>query len=125
MNLKWPQRAVLSAAIALALAAVLQEMEKPRQERQWHGVVAGFVPYDFRMPTLERIRNAYWNPNTSRIFTPDFFGVGWGINFCAVLERLHIMVTEPLMEEDFLMPTDSIRGILSHRVLLSTSERVD
>jgi ABC-type sugar transport system substrate-binding protein len=68
------------AGLALTLAAISQEMAKPEPERTWHGKVIGFVPYDFRPPTWERIRRAYWNPEDPRLFTDKVLGVGWSIN---------------------------------------------
>jgi uncharacterized membrane protein len=38
------------------------------------------VPYDFRFPTLQRVRERFWNPEDPRIFTPNVFGVGWSLN---------------------------------------------
>lgn len=72
--------------IALALigvAAVVQELRKPSNKRTWHGKVADFVPYDFRMPTLERLRSTYWDPDGS-IFPGKVFGVGWALNLGAL-----------------------------------------
>jgi len=65
---------------ALVAAAVAQELRKPASERTWHGRLAGFVPYDFRPPTLERFKDAWWNPDDPRIFTDRVFGVGWAVN---------------------------------------------
>ncbi|HEX6547432.1 MAG TPA: hypothetical protein VF134_01660 [Candidatus Dormibacteraeota bacterium] len=62
------------------VAAISQEMSKPEGERTWHGKVAGFVPYDFRPPSWERIREAYWNPDDQRLFTDRPLGVGWALN---------------------------------------------
>jgi hypothetical protein len=42
--------------------------------------VAEFVPYDFRMPTIERLRTTYWNPG-GPILSSKVFGVGWAPNF--------------------------------------------
>ncbi len=81
-------RLIRLIGFALVAAAVTQELQKPREEREWHGKVAGFVPYDFRVPTLERIREAYWNPDDPRIFTDKVLGVGWAINFAAVVKRI-------------------------------------
>ena len=67
-------------AIGLTVAAISQEMARPEQERTWHGRVLGIVPYDFRPPTWERIRRAYWNKDDPRLFTARVFGVGWAIN---------------------------------------------
>lgn len=68
-------------AIGLAVAAIVQELRKPPEDRQWHGRVAGIVPYDFRFPTLDNILDAYWNPGEPRILTDRVLGVGWAINF--------------------------------------------
>jgi hypothetical protein len=65
---------------ALAVAAVVQERRKPADERTWHGVVAGVVPYDFRRPTMERLRKAMWDPEGAHVIGPRAFGVGWTVN---------------------------------------------
>jgi hypothetical protein len=65
----------------LLLGAVATEYNKPEDQRTGTGVVAGFVPYDFRAPTVQRFRYALWNPQDSRILIPHPFGVGWTINF--------------------------------------------
>jgi hypothetical protein len=64
----------------LAVAAVATELVKPADERTWHGRVLGAVPYDFRPPTWKRIREAYWNPQSDRLFSDRVFGVGWAVN---------------------------------------------
>jgi hypothetical protein len=74
--------------IALLAAAVAQELRKPTEERSWHGKVGGIVPYDFRVPTMERIREAYWSPDNPRVFTDRVLGVGWGINIPSVFKWL-------------------------------------
>lgn len=68
------------AAIDLLIAAVVQELIRPRQFRTWHGRVAGVVPYDFRKPTLRRVLDAVWAPNNPRLFTDTVWGVGWSVN---------------------------------------------
>ena len=113
INAKWLSRMLQATAITLTLAAVCQELEKPKEERQWHGTIASFIPYDFRMPTLERVKETYWNPYESRIFSPEVFGIGWAINFYALLERLRLIGQE-VSEEDFLMPGPRMREILTH-----------
>ncbi len=107
-------RLLQAAAITLTLVAVCQELEKPEKERKWHGTVAGFIPYEFRMPTIEKFREAYWNPYETRIFTPEVFGVGWAINFYALLEKLRIMGQGDGSEEDFLMPGPHMKEVLTH-----------
>lgn len=70
----------------IGVIAVVQELRKPKDERTWHGKVADFVPYDFRMPTVERVRSTYWNPD-GPIVSGKVFGVGWAPNF-GVLARM-------------------------------------
>ena len=89
---KWFRRLIKMAAIACAIMAVAQEMQKPREERTWNGMVLGFVPYDFRMPTAERVRAAFWNPEDPRILTPHAFGVGWAVNIPSAVRWLHAAV---------------------------------
>jgi hypothetical protein len=83
------------AAVTLVAAAVYQELKKPPGEREWHGKVANFVPYNFRLPTWERLRERLWNPEDPRIFTEHVFGVGWSINFYTVLQKLQTSKDEP------------------------------
>jgi hypothetical protein len=66
--------------LGLVAAAVATELAKPESERTWEGRVLGVVPYDFRPPTLDRIRTAYWNPDSDRLFSDRVFGVGWAVN---------------------------------------------
>jgi hypothetical protein len=64
----------------LTIAAVASELSKPEAERTWHGRVLDVVPYDFRFPTWQRFRDAYWNPASDRLFSDRVFGVGWAVN---------------------------------------------
>jgi hypothetical protein len=66
--------------LGLIVAAVATELAKPEAERTWRGKVMDVVPYDFRPPTWERIRDAYWNPASDRLFSDRVFGVGWAVN---------------------------------------------
>jgi hypothetical protein len=74
------RRAIRVTVVALVVAAVATELAKPQEERTWHGRVFGMVPYDFRPPTWERIRAAYWNPDSDHLFSDRVFGVGWAVN---------------------------------------------
>ena len=74
------KQAIKLAVIGVSVAAVYQELKKPPEQRTWHGKVGGFVPYDFRVPTLERVKNAYWNPDDPTVFTDKVVGVGWAVN---------------------------------------------
>ena len=67
-------------SFGLLAAAIAQELGKPEGQRTGRGKVLGVVPYDFRPPTWERIRRAYWNPEEPRLFTDRVFGVGWALN---------------------------------------------
>ena len=111
-NREWMLNLAEAAVVTIVVAAVCQELEKPKEERHWHGKL-GIIPYDFRIPTLERLKEAYWNPYESRIFSPEVFGIGWAINFCALLEKLRAIAQEDVSEESFLMPTKSIREVLA------------
>ena len=64
--------------------AITQQLQRPKGERTWYGKIAG-IPYDFRIPTIERIRAAYWNKDTSKIFLPQAFGIGWAINMYPII----------------------------------------
>ena len=81
------RRFVKLVAFGLVVAAVIDQLRRDPEERTWEGSVAGIVPYDFRMPTLERARSRWWNTDDDRLFVPQVFGVGWTINF-ARLARL-------------------------------------
>jgi hypothetical protein len=117
MAREWFVRLLQAAAITVTLAAVCQELEKPGEERHWHGKL-GFIPYDFRLPTIGRIKEAYWNPESSDIFTPEVWGVGWAINFHALLEKMRLIGESYLSEEDFLMPTRSMKKVLENRPVM-------
>ena len=74
------RRAARLAVVGLVVAAVATELAKPEAERTWNGRVFGLVPYDFRPPTWERIRTAYWNSESEQLFSDRVFGVGWAVN---------------------------------------------
>ncbi|MBO0883169.1 MAG: hypothetical protein J2P17_23110 [Mycobacterium sp.] len=48
------------------------------------GKVLG-VPYDWRLPTLDKARSRWWNPDDPRIFTPKTFGWGYDLNLYRLL----------------------------------------
>jgi hypothetical protein len=81
------------AWIAL-VAAIYQELKKPPEERTWHGRVAGSIPYDFRIPTFERVRDAYWAPESDRIFSDKVVGVGWAVNIPTAARKLSEIVSQ-------------------------------
>lgn len=46
------------------------------------------IPYDFRPPTGERVRQSMWNPADPRLLMPRAFGAGWDLNLGAIAVRL-------------------------------------
>ena len=75
-----PTNIIFSILLLVYVAiAITQQLQRPSEERTWYGKIAG-IPYDFRLPTVERIRAAFWNKDTSQIFLPQAFGIGWSIN---------------------------------------------
>jgi hypothetical protein len=71
------------ALAIIGVIAIVQELRKPSEERTWNGKVADFVPYDFRTPTMGRVRSTYWNPE-GPILSSKVFGVGWAPNLGAL-----------------------------------------
>src|ERR1700682_266721 len=78
--LRMVRRLARLTAFGLVVAALATELIKPEAERTWEGRVLGVVPYYFRPPTWQRIRDAYWNPSSERLFSDRVFGVGWAVN---------------------------------------------
>lgn len=89
-------RLVRSLAWLALFGALYQELRKPAEERSWQGKVAGVVPYDFRMPNWRRLRDAYWDPSTDRVFSDHVFGVGWAVNLPVAIRRLNAGATQYL-----------------------------
>jgi hypothetical protein len=90
------RRLIRVAVAGLVVAAIVTELRKPEPERTWRGRVGGVVPYDFRPPTWDRIRDAYWNPHSDELFSDRVFGVGWAVNLHRAKELLE-MVFDRLM----------------------------
>ena len=86
-DLIWLIRMAVVGAVA---GAVYVELRKPAEQRTWNGRLLGVVPYDFRVPSLERLREAYWNPRSPKIFTARPLGVGWAVNIPTLLRRLGV-----------------------------------
>jgi hypothetical protein len=89
---RWLLRLVLAGLVA---AAVVKELRTDPAERTWHGVVAGFVPYDLRMPTVARLRERIWAPEDERLLTPHPFGVGWTLNVGRVVLLVRRRMSNP------------------------------
>ena len=87
------QKLVRLITIALAVAAVVKELRTPADEREWNGKVAGFVPYDFRVPTFSRFKQRMWDPEGAHVINPRVFGVGWTLNAGRVVELVRQRVS--------------------------------
>ena len=87
--LGWILRTVTFGLVA---AAVYKELQLPADKRTWHGRLFDFVPYDFRVPTPRKLVHAFWNPDSGNIFSEQPFGVGWTINFGALLPTLRGLI---------------------------------
>ena len=74
--------------LVLLIASIIRELRLPKQERTWHGVVFGKVPYDLRPPTFSRLKAVIWNPHNPHMVVPTAFGVGWTVNLAAL--RTHL-----------------------------------
>ena len=79
------QKVIRLVTLGLAVAAVVKELRTPPGERQWNGRL-GFVPYDFRIPTLARVKSRMWDPEGAHLLSPRVFGVGWTLNAGRVVE---------------------------------------
>ena len=69
---------------AFVVAAIREQLNLPPPERTWHGKLFS-IPYDFRLPTPQKLRDTLWNKDTSQIVMPTVFGVGWSFNFYPLL----------------------------------------
>ena len=48
------------------------------------------MPYDWRRPTVARVKSRWWNPKDRRIVTPKSWGWGFDFNFAEIARRLHL-----------------------------------
>ncbi len=75
-----PRNIIFSTLLAIYVGiAIAEQLRRPPADRTWYGSIAR-IPYDFRFPTIERIRDTFWNKHTSQILVPQAFGIGWSIN---------------------------------------------
>lgn len=59
-----------------------EEMSKAPRTGKFLG-----VPYDWRRPTVARLKSRWWNPAEPRLFTPKTYGWGFDINLARLLGR--------------------------------------
>lgn len=80
-------RIVFQVALALALAGLAwRALRRGELEGTWLG-----VPYDLRPPTLDRLRQRFWNRDDPRLLTPHLFGWGYSINVYELGRRLGLI----------------------------------
>ena len=48
------------------------------------------VPYDWRRPTVARLKARWWNRDDHRIVTPRWYGWGYDLNLAEVARRLRL-----------------------------------
>jgi hypothetical protein len=82
-------------AVAMVISALGRALSKPAAERTWQGKVWQVVPYDFRVPTLARVRERVWAPDRPSLFSPQVFGVGWTLN----VGRVYRMLTSAIRSD--------------------------
>ena len=76
------------AAVTVLVGVVYAEVRKGPSDVRFVGKSLGFIPYDLRLPTMARIRQAYWDPGDPRVFTGTVAGIGWSVNFAALAEKI-------------------------------------
>lgn len=79
--------------VGLVAAAVTTELRKPAEQRTWQGRIAGVVPYSFRLPQPAEVRQNLWDTDSDRVLVPRSFGVGWSVNFAAVVRYVRQAVS--------------------------------
>lgn len=79
------KKLITLVTIALTAAAVVKELRTPESERTWHGKIGSVVPYELRVPTLQRARERLWDPDAEHVVGPRVFGVGWSVNLGKVV----------------------------------------
>jgi hypothetical protein len=84
-------RILAAVTTTLAFVSILDQLSRRPEDRDWHGHVAG-VPYDYRMPTIERLLDRVWNPIDERVLVPQVFGLGWTVNLYQVKRRVQELI---------------------------------
>jgi len=82
------RRLVNLLSFALIATSIATELSKPPGQRTWCGELFGIFPYDWRIPTLGRVRSTVWDRNNPRLLVPTVFGVGWTINLYPLFHTL-------------------------------------
>ncbi|HZC26595.1 MAG TPA: hypothetical protein VE287_06195 [Actinopolymorphaceae bacterium] len=85
---------VCGAVGALVATSVIRELRRPAEERTWQGKVAG-VPYDYRPPTVDRLRATWWAPEDDKLVKPTAYGLGWDLNVGRVVKLASAAMSAP------------------------------
>ena len=96
-KLNWFTAGVIAG---LTAAAVGQELARQPADRTWKGKVAG-IPYNLHVAEWGEVANEYWNPKSNKMLSPHVIGLGWGVNFAAVAQRVRGLAAsmQHLMEQ--------------------------
>ena len=78
-----------TAIMIFVIAAAVHAYRTKQSQGRYYN-----VPFEFRIPTIERAKKRVWNPSDRRLFTPNIFGVGWTLNLHEAARRLNI-IEEP------------------------------
>jgi hypothetical protein len=89
--MRWRNRLLGFIGLLLVVLAILDQLGRRPEDRDWHGRVVG-LPYDFRMPTVERLQARIWNPADERVLVPHVFGVGWTVNLYQLKRRAQLLI---------------------------------
>ena len=49
------------------------------------------MPYDFRKPSLEKLKRRFWSKEDDRLFTPMAFGWGYAFNLYQLGRKLGVL----------------------------------
>jgi hypothetical protein len=71
--------------LALGVPVVLSALGKDKR-----GTLLG-MPYDFEVPTMDRLRRSVWDPDDRRVLTPKVYGWGNSMNVHALARRLGLV----------------------------------
>ena len=75
-----------TVTMAFAVATVVYAIKT----RQSHGRFLR-VPFEFRPPTVGRLKQRWWNREDPRLFTEHVFGIGWSINLYQLCRRMCLL----------------------------------
>lgn len=98
-NMNWKKilrrRNIIGTILLLiyVVMVVREQLSLSPEERTWQGNIVG-IPYDFRVPTTERLRATFWNKDNPQLLVPQALGIGWTINLYPLLH--HTDNTEPV-----------------------------